>query len=153
MAAHFLRNERSGHTLQTTDLVHEAYLRLVNVHEVDWQHRAHFFAVAASVMRRILVDRARRQSAAKRGARPALVVVDLSVDLLSVRAREVVALDDALNTLAGADPRRAQIVEFRFFGGLSVEETAQVLKVSPETVMRDWKVARAWLLTELSGQG
>jgi RNA polymerase sigma factor (TIGR02999 family) len=153
MAAHFLRNERSGHTLQTTDLVHEAYLRLVNVHEVDWQHRAHFFAVAASVMRRILVDRARRQSAAKRGARPALVDVDLSVDLLSVRAREVVALDDALNTLAGADPRRAQIVEFRFFGGLSVEETAQVLKVSPETVMRDWKVARAWLLTELSGQG
>jgi RNA polymerase sigma factor (TIGR02999 family) len=125
----------------------------VNVHEVDWQHRAHFFAVAASVMRRILVDRARRQSAAKRGARPALVDVDLSVDLLSVRAREVVALDDALNTLAGADPRRAQIVEFRFFGGLSVEETAQVLKVSPETVMRDWKVARAWLLTELSGQG
>jgi RNA polymerase sigma factor (TIGR02999 family) len=152
MAARFLRNERSGHTLQTTDLVHEAYLRLVNVHEVDWQHRAHFFAVAASVMRRILVDRARRQSAAKRGARPALVDVDLSVDLLSVRAREVVALDDALNTLAGADPRRAQIVEFRFFGGLSVEETAQVLKVSPETVMRDWKVARAWLLTELSGQ-
>ena len=153
MAAHFLRNERSGHTLQTTDLVHEAYLRLVNVHEVDWQHRAHFFAVAASVMRRILVDRARRQSAAKRGARPARVDVDLSVDLISVRAREVVALDDALNTLAGADPRRAQIVEFRFFGGLSVEETAQVLKLSPETVMRDWKVARAWLLTELSGQG
>jgi len=153
MAAHFLRNERSGHTLQTTDLVHEAYLRLVNVHEVDWKHRAHFFAVAANVMRRILVDRARRQSAAKRGARPARVDVDLSVDLLSVRAREVVALDDALNTLAGADPRRAQIVEFRFFGGLSVEETAQVLKVSPETVMRDWKVARAWLLTELSGQG
>lgn len=153
MAAHFLRNERSGHTLQTTDLVHEAYLRLVNVHEVDWQHRAHFFAVAASVMRRILVDRARRQSAAKRGARPEHLDLDLSVDLLSVRAREVVALDDALNTLAGADPRRAQIVELRFFGGLSVEETAQVLKVSPETVMRDWKVARAWLLTELSGQG
>ncbi len=153
MAAHFLRNERAGHTLQTTDLVHEAYLRLVNVHEVDWEHRAHFFAVAASVMRRILVDRARRQSAAKRGARPEHVDVDLSVNLFSVRAREVVALDDALNTLAGADPRRAQIVEFRFFGGLSVEETAQVLKVSPETVMRDWKVARAWLLTELSGQG
>jgi RNA polymerase sigma-70 factor, ECF subfamily len=150
MAAQFLRNERSGHTLQTTDLVHEAYLRLVNVQEVDWQHRAHFFAVSASLMRRILVDRARRRSAAKRGANPQLVDLDGTLDLSSARAREVVALDDALTTLAAVDPRRASVVEYRFFGGLSVEETAQVLNVSVDTVMRDWKLARAWLLAELS---
>lgn len=150
MAAQLLRNERPGHTLQSADLVHEVYLRLVDVHEVTWQHRAEFFALSATLMRRILVDRARKRSAKKRGAKPQLLDLDATLDVYSTRARELMALDDALNTLAEVDPRRARIVELRFFGGLSVEETAQVVKVSADTVMRDWKVARAWLLTELS---
>lgn len=150
MAAAALRNERPGYTLQSAELVHEVYLRLVNVHEVEWQHRAHFFAVSATLMRRILLDRARRRSAAKRGAKPVLMDLDTALDVNSARARELVALDDALNTLAQVDPRKARIVELRFFGGLSVEEIAEVVKVSADTVMRDWKLARAWLLTELS---
>ena len=145
-----MRNERPGYTLQSAELVHEVYLRLVNVHEVEWQHRAHFFAVSATLMRRILLDRARRRQAAKRGAKPVLMDLDTALDVTSSRARELVALDDALNTLAEVDPRKARIVELRFFGGLSVEETAEVVKVSTDTVMRDWKLARAWLLTELS---
>jgi len=121
----------------------------VNAHEVDWQHRAHFFAVAATLMRRILLDRARRKAAVKRGGKP--LPLDLkTLDVAQVQAREVLALDDALNTLAEVDPRKARIVELRFFGGLSVKETAEVVKVSSDTVMRDWKMARAWLLTELS---
>jgi RNA polymerase sigma-70 factor, ECF subfamily len=152
MAAQLLRNERPGYTLQSADLVHEVYLRMVNVQAVNWEHRAHFLAVSATLMRRILVDRARKRAAAKRGARPERVDLDSILDVYSVRSREVVALDDALKTLAGVDPRRARIVELRFFGGLSVQETAQVVKVSSDTVLRDWKLARAWLLTELSAQ-
>jgi RNA polymerase sigma-70 factor, ECF subfamily len=151
LAGHFLRKERPGNTLQATDLVQEVYLRLVDVNQLDWQHRAHFFAVSATLMRRILLDRARRRAAAKRGGRAPVVDLDEAADLSSKRSREMIALDDALNALAEVDPRRARIVELRFFGGLSVKETAEVVKVSPETVMRDWKLARAWLATELSG--
>jgi RNA polymerase sigma-70 factor (ECF subfamily) len=150
MAAHLLNNERPGYSLQSSDLVHEVYLRLVNAREVDWQHRAHFFAVSATLMRRILLDRARRRVAAKRGGKAQPLDLDDTIDIAQVQAREVVALDEALNTLAEVDPRKARIVELRFFGGLSVKETAEVVKVSSDTVMRDWKLARAWLLTELS---
>jgi RNA polymerase sigma factor (TIGR02999 family) len=150
LAGHFLQNERRGNTLQATDLVQEVYLRLVDVQQLDWQHRAHFFAVSATLMRRILLDRARRRAAAKRGGRAPVLNLDEGLDLSSKRSREIIALDDALNALAAVDPRKARIVELRFFGGLSVKETAEVVKVSPETVMRDWKLARAWLLTELS---
>ncbi len=149
LAGRLLQNERPGHTLQSTDLVHEVYLRLVNAQEVDWRHRAHFFAVSATLMRRILLDRARRKAAAKRGGKAQALDLDKTIDMAQAQAREVVALDDALNTLAEVDPRKARIVELRFFGGLSVKETAEVVKVSSDTVMRDWKLARAWLLTEL----
>jgi RNA polymerase sigma-70 factor (ECF subfamily) len=149
LAGHFLQNERSGSTLQATDLVQEVYLRLVDITQLDWQHRAHFFAVSATMMRRILLDRARRRSAAKRGGKPEVVDLDNAADLSSGHSQELIALDDALNALAGIDPRKARIVELRFFAGLEVKETAEVLGISPETVMRDWKVARAWLLTEL----
>ena len=153
MAAHLLRNERPGYSLQSAELVHEVYLRLINVQEVNWQHRAHFFAVSATLMRRILLDRARRRSATKRGGAPHPVDLDAALDVYAARARELIALDDALNALAEIDPRRARIVELRFFGGLSVEETAEVVQASSDTVMRDWKLARAWLLSELSGRG
>ncbi len=149
VAAHLLQNERPGFSLQSSDLVHEVYLRLVNAEAVDWQHRAHFFAVAATLMRRILLDRARRRAAAKRGGKAYPLDFAKTLDVAQTRAREVLALDDALNALAEVDPRKARIVELRFFGGLSVKETAEVVKVSSDTVMRDWKVARAWLLTEL----
>jgi RNA polymerase sigma factor (TIGR02999 family) len=150
LAGHFMQNERPGRTLQTTALVHEAYLRLIDVTNVDWQHRAHFFAVSATMMRRILLDRARRRGAGKRGGKLQRVNLDEIPDVGSGRAEEIIALDDALNALAGVDPRKARVIELRFFGGLSVEETAEVLKVSPDTVMRDWRLARAWLLEELS---
>lgn len=152
IAGHFMQNERAGRTLQTTALVHEAYLRLIDVTNVDWQHRAHFFAVSATMMRRILLDRARKRSAGKRGGKQPRVNLDEIPDLGSARARELIALDDSLGASAKIDNRKARIVELRFFGGLSVEETAEVLKVSPDTVMRDWRLARAWLLTELSEQ-
>jgi len=152
LAARLLQNERPGYSLQSTDLVHEVYLRLVNASELDWQHRAHFFGVSASLMRRILLDRARRRAAAKRGGRPQALDLTKTLDVAQAKARELVALDDALNTLAEVDPRKSRIVELRFFGGLSVKETAEVVKVSPDTVMRDWKMARAWLLTELVGR-
>jgi len=152
MAARLLRNERPGYSLQSTDLVHEVYLRLVNVRELDWQHRAHFFAVAATLMRRILLDRARRKVAGKRGGKIQPLDLTKTVDVAQTKARELVALDDALDALAEFDPRKARIVELRFFGGLSVKETAEVVKVSSDTVMRDWKMARAWLLTELSSR-
>ena len=152
LAGHFLKNERAGNTLQATDLVQEVYLRLVDVNQMDWQHRAHFFAVSATLMRRILFDRARRRTAAKRGGRAPVLNLDEAPDLSVSRSREMLALDDALNALAAVDPRKARIVELRFFGGLSVKETAAVVKVSPDTVMRDWQLARAWLLTELRGQ-
>jgi len=150
MAGRLLQNERPGRTLQSTDLVHEVYLRLVNARQVEWQHRAHFFAISATLMRRILLDRARRRAAAKRGGKGEPLDLDKTADLAQTQARQVVALDDALTALAEVDPRKARIVELRFFGGLSVKETAEVVKVSSDTVMRDWKLARAWLLTELS---
>jgi RNA polymerase sigma-70 factor, ECF subfamily len=153
IAGHFMQNERPGLTLQTTALVHEAYLRLIDVTNVDWQHRAHFFAVSATMMRRILLDRARKRGTGKRGGQLQKVNLDDIPDLGSGRARELIALDDALNTLAATDPRKARVIELRFFGGLSVEETAEVLKVSPDTVMRDWRLARVWLLAEISRRG
>jgi RNA polymerase sigma-70 factor (ECF subfamily) len=149
IAGHFMRNEKPGRTLQTTALVHETYLRLIDVANVDWEHRAHFFAVSAQIMRHILLDRARRRVAAKRGGATPRVNLDDLPDVGSGRACELIALDDALNDLAKIDPRKARVIELRFFGGLSVEETAAVLNVSQPTVMRDWRLARAWLLSEL----
>jgi RNA polymerase sigma factor (TIGR02999 family) len=152
MAGQFMRNERDGRTIQTTALVHEAYLKLVAIDNVDWQHRAHFFALSAQIMRRILLDQARRRVAAKRGARTPRINIDDVPDLGSSRARELIALEDGLNALSAIDPRKARIVELRFFAGLKVEETAEVLKISVETVHRDWKLARAWLLAEMAGR-
>jgi RNA polymerase sigma-70 factor (ECF subfamily) len=151
IAGRLMQNERPGKTIQTTALVHEAYLKLVAIDNVQWQHRAHFFAISAQVMRRILLERARRSSTAKRGGEAARINLDDAPDLASVRARELIALDDALNAMAIIDPRKAQVVEMRFFGGLSVEETAEVLKVSADTVVRDWRLARAWLQAEMGG--
>jgi RNA polymerase sigma factor (TIGR02999 family) len=150
IAGHFMQGERPGRTIQTTALVHEAYLKLIDVTNVDWQHRAHFFAVSAQIMRRILLDRARRRVAAKRGGVAPRLNLDEVLDIGSGRARELIALDDALNALAKVDPRKARVIEMRFFAGLSVEETAEVLKVSSDTVKRDWRLARAWLLAGLS---
>ena len=150
IAGYQMQYERDGHSMQATALVHEAYLELIDVTNVNWQHRAHFFAVSAQIMRHILLDRARRRVAAKRGGTAEPVNLDELPDLSGDRARELIALEDALNVLAENDPRKARVVELRFFGGLSVEETAEVLTVSPETVMRDWKFARSWLQAELS---
>lgn len=144
-----MARERPGHTLQTTALVNEAYLRLVDCNRMRWQDRAHFFAVSAQMMRRVLVDYARRQNL-KRGGGLKRVSLDEAADIGIDRAAEFVAIDDALNTLAEIDPRKASVVELRFFGGLSVEETADVLKLAPITVIRDWNMARAWLYRELS---
>lgn len=150
IAGHHLKNERPGDTLQATALVHEAYLELIDITNVDWQHRAHFFAVSAQIMRHILLDRARRRVAAKRGGDAERIDLDELPDLSGDRARELIALEDALNALAAIDARKVRVVELRFFGGLSVEESAAVLQVSPETVMRDWKFARSWLQAEMS---
>ena len=156
MARSYMRNEHPGHTLQATALVNEAYLRLVETRDLDWTDRAHFFAVCARVMRRILVDAARSRAAIKRGGQADRVEHSTAINLdqlpnpASEMSAQVCALDDALNVLAQIDPRRAHVIELRFFGGLSVEETGQVLRVSPQTVMRDWKLARAWLARELS---
>jgi len=150
LAARCLQNEAPGQSLQVSDLVHEAYLCLVDSTQLDWQDRRHFFAVSANLMRRILVDRARRRTALKRGGRAAPIDIERVLDPSTRRSAQLVALDDALNVLAGADPRKARIVELRFFAGLEVKETAAVVGVSPETVMRDWKLAKAWLLKELA---
>lgn len=150
IAGHHLKNERAGDSLQATALVHEAYLELIDITNVEWQHRAHFYAVSAQVMRHILLDRARRRVAAKRGGDAERMNLDVLPDLSGDRAKELIALEDALNALAALDERKARVVELRFYGGLSVEESAAVLSVSPETVMRDWKFARAWLQAELS---
>jgi len=150
IAGHHMQNERAGHSMQATALVHEAYLELVDITNVDWQHRAHFFAISAQIMRNILLDRARRRLAAKRGGDAERVNLDELPDIGMGRARELIVLDDALNALAKVDARKAQVVEMRFFGGLNVEETAEVLAVSPETVMRDWKFARSWLQVQIS---
>jgi RNA polymerase sigma factor (TIGR02999 family) len=142
--------ERPGHSLQTTALVNEAYMRLVDYNRMQWQDRAHFFAVSAQVMRRILVDHARSHNI-KRGRGVQHVALDEVAVLSGDRTGDLVALDDALNALAHLDPRKVRIIEMRFFGGLSVEETAEVLKVSPATVRRDWSIAKFWLYRELGG--
>jgi RNA polymerase sigma factor (TIGR02999 family) len=152
LAARLLQSERPGYSLQSVELVHEVYMRLVNAQDLEWQDRAHFFAVSATLMRRILLDRARRRVAGKRGGNAQPLDLTQSLDVAQAKARELVALDDALSALAEVDPRKSRIVELRYFGGLSVKETAEVVNVSPDTVMRDWKVARAWLLTELNGR-
>jgi RNA polymerase sigma factor (TIGR02999 family) len=150
LAKHYLRRERSGHALQTTELVNEAYLRLIDWKNVEWQNRAHFFGVAAQLMRRILVDRARHRQYLKRGGQGIRVSLNDAAVAAQERGADLVALDDALKSLAAMDPRKSRIVELRFFGGLSVEETAEVLNVSPRTVMREWSLAQAWLHRELS---
>src|SRR5215510_8697481 len=150
MADRYLRKERSEHTLQPTALVHEAYLRLIDQNQVSWQNRAHFFGVAAQMMRRILIDHAKSKHREKRGGAATPMPLDEAIDLSQTRVSELVALDDALTGLATIDERKSRVVELRFFGGLSVEETAEVLKVSPDTVMRDWRLAKLWLLREIS---
>lgn len=150
IARRHMRRERKQHTLQTSALVNEAYLRLVDWKNVEWQNRAHFFAASAQIMRRILVDLARNRGSLKRGAGALQVSLAEAEGIPSERGTDLVALDQALTALAAVDKRKSQVVEMRFFGGLSVEETAEVLKVSPETVMRDWKLAKVWLLRELA---
>ncbi|MDQ3687716.1 MAG: sigma-70 family RNA polymerase sigma factor [Acidobacteriota bacterium] len=145
LAHQYMSHERPGHTLQTSALVHEAYLRLIDQKDVRWQNRTHFFCIAAQMMRRILVDHARQRRYAKRGGDVRQVPLDEAMIVSEERTAEVVALDDALKSLAEIDPRKSQIVEMRFFGGLSIEETAEVLKVSPGTIMREWTLAKAWL--------
>jgi RNA polymerase sigma factor (TIGR02999 family) len=149
LAGHYLNRERAGHSLQATALVNEAYLRLVDYKRMHWENRAHFFAVSAQLMRRILVDHARRHNL-KRGGNVEHVALEDSAVVGGGRPENLVVLDDAMQALARIDSRKAQVVELRFFGGLSVEETAEVLKVSPVTVMRDWSTARAWLYREMS---
>jgi RNA polymerase sigma-70 factor, ECF subfamily len=149
LARRYMFGERPGHTLQTTALVNEAYLRLVNSRQVNWQNRAHFFAISAQLMRRILVDYARTRGSRKRGGGVPKITLDEALMGPQERGHDLVVLDDALKTLAGVDPRKSKVVELRFFGGLSVEETAEVLKVSPDTVLRDWRLAKAWLAREI----
>jgi RNA polymerase sigma factor (TIGR02999 family) len=152
LAKRYMARERAGHTLQTTALINEAYLRLINSKNVRWQNRAHFFAVSAQLMRRILVDFARSRNYQKRGGGALQVTLAEALDKSDERGADLIALDDALSALADVDPRKCQVVELRFFAGLSVDETAEVLKVSPDTVMRDWKMAKVWLLREMSGE-
>ena len=153
LARRQMRNERTGHTLQTTAVVNEAYLRLVDLTRVRWQDRSHFFAMAARLMRHILVDYARSHTTVKRGGG----VLSVSLDNVAVVGAEpntdLVALDEALHALAQLDARKSQVVEMRFFGGLTIQETADALGVSPETVIRDWQFAKKWLQRELSGRG
>ena len=146
-----MARERPGHSLQATVLVNEAYLRLIDAKDVAWRDRVHFLAVAARVMRRILVDHARTRRAQKRGGSAARVTFDEALVVTSEPREDFVALDDALETLATFDERKSRVIELRFFGGLSVEETASLLKVSPSTVMSDWRLARAWLQREMRG--
>jgi RNA polymerase sigma-70 factor, ECF subfamily len=150
LAGAYMRRERAGHSLQTTALVHEAYTRLVNYKRMQWQDRAHFFAVAAQLMRRILVEHARKKNL-KRGAGLQHISLDEAALVGAGRPIDLVALDDAMNALACVDPRKVRVVEMRFFAGLTVEETAEVLKISAVTVMRDWNTAKAWLYRELKG--
>ena len=146
-----MAGEKAGHTLQATALVNEAYVRLIETQSVNWQNRAHFLAMAARLMRRILVDFARSKQYLKRGGGAVNVSLAPDVALSSEPGRDLVALDDALEALAKVDERKSRVIEMRFFGGLSVQETAEALHVSPETVMRDWKLAKAWLLRQLRG--
>lgn len=151
LAQRYMRREGNAGTLQATALVNEAYMRMVDVRRMRWQNRAHFFAVAATLMRRILVDAARSRLAKKRGDRGELVPIDESIALADAPIADVLAIDDALGRLSAVDPRKARVVELRFFGGLTVAETAEALHVSAETVMRDWKMAKSWLKRELHG--
>jgi RNA polymerase sigma-70 factor, ECF subfamily len=151
IARRCMAGERAGHSLQATALVNEAYLRLVDVQHVNWQNRAHFLAMSARLMRRILVDYARSKGYRKRGGGAVKVTFDEGLPVVGASDQDLVAVNDALEALAKVDARKSRVVELRFFGGLSVEETASVLKVSPDTVMRDWKLAKAWLLRELRG--
>jgi RNA polymerase sigma factor (TIGR02999 family) len=152
LAHRYMNREGPGHMLQTTALVNEAYLRLVDSSHVRWQNRAHFFAVSAQLMRRILVDFARSRNYLKRGGNAVQVSLDKVLAITPEQDPDVVALDEALNALAAIDERKSQVVELRFFGGLNIEETAEVLKVSPDTVMRDWRLAKVWLLRHLSAE-
>ena len=149
LAAHLMARERPGHTLQTTALVHEAYLRLVDQRRTDWKNRAYFYGAAASVMRRILVDHARAKHTAKRGGHPDWVPIEAEPAAWGGQPDELIRLDSALTRLSQQSPRQVRIVELRFFAGLNVEETAEALAISPKTVKRDWSVARAWLHREL----
>jgi RNA polymerase sigma factor (TIGR02999 family) len=153
LADHYLRRERPDHTLQPTALVHEAYLKLIDQTRVDWQNRAHFFGVAAQLMRRILVDHARRHQASKRGGFRQKLTLDEAVDYSQTRDIDLVRLDEALTALAQFDARQSRVVELRFFGGLTIEETAEALSVSPATVKVDWSMAKAWLRREIGGGG
>jgi len=152
LAKRQMAHERAGHPLQTTALVNEAYLRLIEASQVGWHNRAHFFAVSAQLMRRILVDFARSRNRVKRGGSVRRVSLDEAMEISEERESDLVALDDALSALAAIDARKSKVVELRFFGGLSVEETADVLNISAETIMRDWKFAKSWLLREMSGE-
>jgi RNA polymerase sigma-70 factor (ECF subfamily) len=149
LAGSYMRKERADHTLQATALVHEAYLKLVEQRSVNWQSRAHFFGVAAQLMRRILIDHARGHTRQKRGGDDQKVSLDEAFIFSERQADELLAVDDSLNQLAKIDPRQAKVVEMRFFGGLSIEEAAEALQVSPKTVKRDWSVAKAWLYADL----
>jgi RNA polymerase sigma-70 factor (ECF subfamily) len=151
LAHGYLRRERKGHTLQTTALINEAYLRLVDQKHVHWANRSHFFGISAQIMRRILIDHARRYDYAKRGGGAQRISLDEAAVVAKQRGRTLLLLDEALKSLAKIDPRRSQVVELRYFGGLNNEEIAGVLKISENTVTRDWNMARAWLYQELSG--
>jgi len=153
LAHNFLYRERPGHTLQTTALVHEAYLKLIDQNDARWQNRAHFFAIAAQAMRRILIDSARKHAAAKRGGPQAELSLDEVADIALEPDSNLLKLDEALNELAKIDPRQSRIVELRYFGGLTIEETAEVTSVSPATVKREWMMARAWLHQEITESG
>lgn len=149
LAMNYLRRERPDHTLQATALVHEAYLRLVDQSRVNWQNRAHFFGIAAQIMRRLLVDYARRHNAEKRGADFQKLTLDENIERAVERSEEIVALDRALEALAAIDEQKARIVELRYFGGLTVEETAEVMGVTPITIKRHWRMAKAWLYGQM----
>ena len=151
MARRYMRRQPSGHTFQTTELIHEAYLKLAKQEEPNWQNRAHFFGAAAQAMRHILVDYARSKNSKKRGGLAEKITLADNLVAAENRSEEIVALDDALKQLAVLDKRKSRVVEMKFFGGLNIEEIAEVLKLSPETVKRDWKFARTWLLRELAG--
>jgi len=152
LASHYMRRESPGHTLQTSALVNEAYLRLVDQQQVRWQNRAHFFGIAAQLMRRILIDHARRHHYAKRGGGAPQVSLDETAVVSQERAAELIAVHEALEQLATFDPRKSRIVELRFFGGLNLDETAEVMELSPRTVQREWRAAKAWLYRMLGPQ-
>ena len=150
LARRYLRSEPPGHTLQSTALVHEAYLRLIDQRNTHWQNRAHFFGISAQLIRRILVDHARARKAGKRGGNAAKIQIDDSVAAHESQGLDLVVLDDCLKTLSGIDPQQARVIELRYFAGLTVEETAEVMHVSPTTVKREWRLARAWLHREIA---